>query len=341
MDTALVVSKQQREKQLALSASNTQKSIIATDGVPRTSTLQAPIMQLLGQRGAIYSLKFNPAGTTLATSSFDKTVFLWNVYGDCKNYLVIEGHKSAVLDVHWSRDGSKIISASADKMICIHDAESGKKIKKLSEHESYVNSCCPSRKDDFIVSGSDDNTAKLWDIRQRSSAHTFTHKYQVTAVCFSEEGHQIFTGSIDNDIRAWDLRKNDIIFDLQGHTDTVTGLALSPDGSYVLSNAMDNHLLVWDVRPYAPQQRCVKIFQGHEHNIEKNLLKCSWSPDGSKVSCGSADRFVYIWDTPSRNILYKLPGHMGSVNDVVFHPHEPIIASCSSDMSVFLGEIEK
>lgn len=56
----------------------------------------------------------------------------------------------------------------------------------------------------------------------------------------------------------------------------------------------------------------------------KNLLKCAWSPDGSKVSSGSSDRFHYIWDTTSRRILYKLPGHNGSVNDIDFHPKEPI-----------------
>lgn len=35
-------------------------------------------------------------------------------------------------------------------------------------------------------------------------------------------------------------------------------------------------------------------------------------------------RFVYIWDTTTRRILYKLPGHAGSVNEVAFHPEEPI-----------------
>lgn len=53
-------------------------------------------------------------------------------------------------------------------------------------------------------------------------------------------------------------------------------------------------------------------------------MRCAWSPDGSKVSAGSADRFVYIWDANTRRILYKLPGHNGSVNDVDFHPKEPI-----------------
>lgn len=35
-------------------------------------------------------------------------------------------------------------------------------------------------------------------------------------------------------------------------------------------------------------------------------------------------RFVYVWDTTSRRILYKLPGHAGSVNEVAFHPEEPV-----------------
>ena len=60
------------------------------------------------------------------------------------------------------------------------------------------------------------------------------------------------------------------------------------------------------------------------HFFFQNLLHCAWSPDGEMVSAGSADRFVYIWDTNTRKIMYKLPGHLGSVNDVDFHKVEPI-----------------
>ena len=39
----------------------------------------------------------------------------------------------------------------------------------------------------------------------------------------------------------------------------------------------------WDMRPYAPQNRCVKVFTGHQHSFERNSLRCDWSPDGTKV----------------------------------------------------------
>ena len=44
-------------------------------------------------------------------------------------------------------------------------------------------------------------------------------------------------------------------------------------------------------------------------------------------------------DWMSLIIRYRLPGHRSIVNDVDFHPIEPIICSVSSDHSVILGEI--
>lgn len=141
-------------------------------------------------------------------------------------------------------------------------------------------------------------------------------------------------------VRVWDLRRDDEpVMTLAGHSDSITGMRVSPDGSHLLTNAMDNTLRVWDMRPYAPANRCSKVFTGHSHNFERNLLRCDWSPDGSKVTAGSADRMVYIWDADSRALLYALPGHAGSVNEVAFHPQEPIVASASSDRNVYLGEL--
>ncbi|CAL0322812.1 unnamed protein product [Lupinus luteus] len=310
------------------------------NGKQRTSSLESPIMLLAGHQSAIYTMKFNPEGSVIASGSHDREIFLWNVHGDCKNFMVLKGHKNAVLDLHWTTDGTQIVSASPDKTLRAWDVETGKQIKKMVEHLSYVNSCCPSRRGPpLVVSGSDDGTAKLWDMRQRGSIQTFPDKYQITAVSFSDASDKIYTGGIDNDVKVWDLRKGEVIMTLQGHQDMITGMQLSPDGSYLLTNGMDCKLCIWDMRPYAPQNRCVKVLEGHQHNFEKNLLKCNWSADGSKVTAGSSDRMVYIWDTTTRRILYKLPGHNGSVNECDFHPKEPIIGSCSSDKQIYLGEI--
>ena len=38
------------------------------------------------------------------------------------------------------------------------------------------------------------------------------------------------------------------------------------------------------------------------------------------MSAGSSCHNVFVWDVPSRRLLYKLPGHLGTVNEVAFHP---------------------
>ncbi|CDQ85833.1 unnamed protein product [Oncorhynchus mykiss] len=182
--------------------------------------------------------------------------------------------------------------------------------------------------------------SSLWDIRKKGAVHTSQNTYQVLAVTFNDTSDQILSGGIDNDIKVWDLRQNKLVYSMHGHGDSLTGLSLSSEGSYLLSNSMDNTVRIWDVRPFAPKERCVKIFQGNIHNFEKNLLRCSWSADGSKIAAGSADRFVYVWDTTSRRILYKLPGHAGSVYEVAFHPEEPIVLSGASDKRLYMGEIQ-
>ncbi|KAK9505611.1 hypothetical protein O3M35_009622 [Rhynocoris fuscipes] len=311
------------------------------EGIKRTSSLMAPIIALEGHQGDIFAIAFHPEGKYLASSGFDRQIFLWNVYGECENISSMTGHSGAIMDLHFSTDGNTIFTCSTDNTVAMWDVIAGQRIKKLKGHTGFVNACHPTRRGtQLIVSGSDDCSIKVWDPRKKGKATTLVNPYQVLTVSFNDTAEQVFSSGIDNDIKIWDLRTNSVINKLRGHTDSVTGMALSSDGSYLLTNSMDNSLRIWDVRPYAPQERCVKILSGHQHNFEKNLLRCSWSPDGSKVSAGSGDRFVYMWDTTTRRILYKLPGHNGSVNDVQFHPTEPIIASASSDKTIFLGEIE-
>jgi WD40 repeat protein len=54
--------------------------------------------------GAINSMKFAPHGVHFATGSYDKQIYIWETYGECPHTLTLQGHKNAVLEVHWSPD---------------------------------------------------------------------------------------------------------------------------------------------------------------------------------------------------------------------------------------------
>lgn len=70
-------------------------------------------------------------------------------------------------------------------------------------HSSVVNSCCPVTKGPtLVVSGSDDSTVKLWDIRHKRAVKTFENNYQVTAVCFSGDSNHVISGGLDGQIKV-------------------------------------------------------------------------------------------------------------------------------------------
>lgn len=93
------------------------------------------------------------------------------------------------------------------------------------------------------------------------------------------------------------------------------------------------------IPPLNPPLPSPPLHHTKQHGSDRNLLRASWSPDGEMVTAGSSDRAVHIWDTPTSEELYYLPGHKATVNEVVFSPTEPIVASASSDKTIFLGEL--
>ena len=156
----------------------------------------------------------------------------------------------------------------------------------------------------------------------------------------------------------WDLRKKSVVYSMLGHSDTVTSLRVSPDSQSLLSYAMDATVKTWDIRPFAPTERQIRTFDGSNMGIEKNLLGASWDAEGKKIAAGSGDGTANVWSSETGKLLYKLPGHRGTVNCAEFAPSkEPIrkrpdpklevvleltmlVLTASSDRKMLLGELK-
>lgn len=206
---------------------------------------------------------------------------------------------------------------------------------------------------ELIVSGGDDGTVRVWeggDDGSKMPVMVFEVGCPVTSVCWSEDGANIYAGALDNEIhvcttsfhshsliflsryvclQVLDLRKKEQVYTLSGHTDTPTSLSLSPTGNFLLSPSLSSQTIIHDVRPFSPTpSRIHRVLMGSPAGFENTLLRGAWSVEdgGRRVAVGGADRTVCIWDVESGKVLYKLPGHKGTVTSVDFHPKEPISA---------------
>ena len=108
-------------------------------------------------------------------------------------------------------------------------------IRTLEGHTNAVNTVAISRDGSQIVSGSDDNTVRVWDAGSGELRHTLEgHTGLVRTVAISRDGSQIVSGSDDKTVRVWDARTGEYMIGihLEG---TIFSVAISPDGRRIIA----------------------------------------------------------------------------------------------------------
>ena len=104
-------------------------------------------------------------------------------------------------------------------------------INTLEGHTSSVRSVAFSPDGATLVSGSTDNTIRIWRLSDGQLLDTLEgHTSYVLSVAFSPDGSTLASGSADNTIRIWRLSDSPVLDTLEGNAYVVRSIAFSPDG---------------------------------------------------------------------------------------------------------------
>ncbi|KAN0107633.1 hypothetical protein V8E52_009952, partial [Russula decolorans] len=152
-------------------------------------------------------------------------------------------------------EGSQISQKYLPQFPQLLRIESGKKAtwpaiqNVLEAHTGGVLSVAFSQDGKHIVSGSKDETIRVWDADTGDvvSGPFKGHTGSVFSVAFSQDGKHIVSGSFDRTIRVWDADTGDVVSgSFIGHTGSVFSVAFSQDGKRIVSGSEDNTIRVWD-----------------------------------------------------------------------------------------------
>ncbi|RME82580.1 MAG: hypothetical protein D6785_07715 [Planctomycetota bacterium] len=254
-----------------------------------------------------------------------------------------------------------ILSASEDKTLRLWNPIGHEEIR-FSGHKGSILSFDFHWDSMRLVSGSEDKTCKVWDMKTGQEIYTLQgHEDVVSSVSFSSDGTLILSGSEDGTARVYRASQGEILLKFEKHPEAITAVALSADGKLAASGDWDGNCLLWVVENgkvgqslaghkgmiqslrFSPNKRflltacadgmirlfdCatgkeVRHFKGHKDSVEE----ANFSPDGSKILSGSLDRTFCIWDTTTGKVLKRMetdhPIHSLSLN-----PSGNLVVTC-------------
>ncbi|KAG6425941.1 hypothetical protein SASPL_110150 [Salvia splendens] len=149
----------------------------------------------------------HPTLPYVLSSSDDMLIKLWDWEKGWACTQIFEGHSHYVMQVTFNpKDTNTFASASLDRTIKIWNLGSPDPNFTLDAHLKGVNCVDYFTGGDkpYLVTGSDDHTAKVWDYQTKSCVQTLEgHTHNVSAVCFHPELPIIITGSEDGTVRIW------------------------------------------------------------------------------------------------------------------------------------------
>ncbi|EGT42641.1 hypothetical protein CAEBREN_13734 [Caenorhabditis brenneri] len=189
-------------------------------------------------------------------------------------------------------------------------------------HEDHVITCMQIH-GDLLVTGSDDNTLKVWSIDKGVVRYTLQgHTGGVWTSQISQCGRFIVSGSTDRTVKVWSVETGKDIHTLQGHTSTVRCMAMS--GSILVTGSRDTTLRVWNVET---GQHLATLLGHHA------AVRCVQF-DGKTVVSGGYDFTVKIWDAQTGRCIRTLVGHNNRVYSLLFESERSIVCSGSLDTSI-------
>jgi len=184
----------------------------------------------------------------------------------------------------------------------------------------------------FALSGSSDNTLKLWEVVTGREITTIKgHAKPVRSVAFSPDGRLVLSGSEDKTLKLWEVATGQEIRAFKGHSGAVWSVAFSPDGRLALSGSEDHTLKLWETAT----GREIRTFRRHSDGVGS----ATFSPDGRFTLSGSKDKTLKLWETATGREIRTFRGHSDAVWSVGFSPDGLFALSASWDKTLKLWEI--
>lgn len=196
-------------------------------------------------------------GRNLISASCDTTVKVWNAHkGFCMSTL--RTHRDYVQALAYAKDREQVASAGLDKAIFLWDVNTLTALtasnntvttSSITGSKDSIYSLAMNPSGTIIVSGSTENTLRIWDPRTCNKvAKLKGHTENVKALVVSEDGTQVVSGSSDGKIKLWSIGQQRCVQTISVHSEGVWALLMTENFSHIISGSRDKKIIMTELR---------------------------------------------------------------------------------------------
>ena len=295
------------------------------------------------------SLAFSPNGKTLAAGYRDRnnSVALWDLSrAEKPAQILLLTNSYEVRSLSFSFDGQTLAGGCRDGTIKLWDLATGREIRALTGHSSWIPTMAFSSDGKMLASASADHTARLWDVATGQSTTLHGHLNEVWAIAMAPDGRTVATGTKKEGIVSlWSttpkpLEQTSQTLRKMLHRGDAGPGTLSPDGTAFLAVYADRTAGLWETASLKEttnfpldmaDHSCLAlsplgklIALGNPDGTVRLVQSSTWreidsfesqgagvvalafSLDGQKLAVATADHKFRVWETATKRVLSEM-----------------------------------